>query len=203
MCTLAAGAMIMTAASGGYRALNQYRARRVQAKMYAYQESLIQQQQTLERQTAEQQSDLIRRTSERNIHETQGAAAEESKRLTRSIAVLTGAQIATMGAMGISGVTAADILKDTFDKSQLDQMAIKYNADIASWKYAEEAKSQIWSVQEEAKNRIWALGEEAKQYGYAAKHARKAGKIEAVGSLLETATSVAMIGAKYGSKARF
>lgn len=192
---LIVAAMAATAAAGGYAAYNQNQQGKAQAKMYEYQESLSNENKKLTEQTAKTQSELIQKTSERNIHATQGAAAEESKKLSRIISSVSGTQRAATGALRIGGVTAADIIKDTFDKSQLDQAAIRYNADVRSWEYAENAKAQVWSVGEEARNRVWAMGEEAKQFSVAAKYARRAGRRQAIGTLLSTAASVASIGA--------
>ena len=189
-------ALAAVAVSGAYSAYSQYQQGKAQGKMYEYQESLSQQNQELTRQQAKQQADLIKKTSERNINLTQGAAAEESKRLAGGISRVYGTQRAATGTLGIGGVTAIDIIKDTFDKANKDQAAIRYNADVRSYEYSENARNQVWTVQEEAKNRVWALGEEAKQYSVAAKYARKAGRTQAVGTLLTTAASMATMGAK-------
>lgn len=195
------GAAVVTVVAGTFKAKGEIDEGKAQGKMYEYEESLAQQKQEQVRQQETEQTDLVKRTSERNITVTQGAAAEESKRLQRYAQIIYGKQHATMGASGISGVTAADIIKDTFEKSQLDQSAIKYNADVASWQYRENAKVQVWSLQEEAKNRVWALGEEAKQYSVAAKYARKTGRQKAIGTGLTTAASVLAMGALSGAGA--
>lgn len=194
-------AITLTAAAGGMAAYGQVQQGKVQQKMYQYQASLALQNAKLTREYAEQQKKSIEGAAESNITATQGSAAEESKRLARDITQLTGTQRATIGALGIGGVTAADIAVSSFDRAKLDQMAIRYNANVKSWQYGEEAKSNIWTLGEETKFKVWSLEEEAKQYGVAGKYARKAANIAATGTILSTAASMAMIGAMNVPKA--
>jgi len=194
--TLSVVAIGVTAASGGMVAYGQVQQGKAQQKMYQYQASLNLQNAKLQKEYAEEQKKSIAAAAESNITATQGAAAEESKRLAREVAVLTGSQKATIGALGIGGgVTAVDIATSSFDKSKLDEMAIRYNAGVKSWEFSEQSKRDIWTLGEESKFKIWSLEEEAKMYGVAGKNARKAANIQAAGTLFSTASSMAMIGA--------
>lgn len=167
--TLTVVAITATAAAGGMTAYGQVQQGKAQSKMYQYQSSL-----------ALQKASLTKKIAETNITAVQGSAAEESKRLAREVTELTGAQKATIGALGIGGATAADIALSTFDKAKLDQMAIRYNANVRSWGIGEEAKYNVWSLEEESK-----------QYGVAAKNARRAANINAATTILGTAASIA------------
>lgn len=189
-------AIALTAAAGGMQAYGQVQQGKAQSKMYQYQASLALQNAKLTREYSEQQKKSIEGAAESNITAVQGAAAEDSKQLAREIAQLTGTQRATMGALGIGGVTAQDIALDTFDKAKLDQMAIRYNANVKGFMISEEAKRNIWTLGEETKSKVWSLEEEAKQYGAAAKNARRAANIKATGTILGTAAQVATMGSK-------
>ena len=139
---------------------------------------------------ANQNAILAERTAAQNISIVQMQGAEETKQLQRKYAVLRGKQKVALAASGVGGesVTAGDIATDVFRNQKLDEMAIRYNADIRSYNIREGAKLQ-------------AFGERAKasMYGLAAESALRAGKTRARLSILEGAKSVAGIGATYGA----
>lgn len=168
---LATAAIIGTVAAGGFSMYGQMQAGRATQRRNEY-----------EAQLAERQSELVRRTAEQNKTIEQNKAATESKLLAGQTAELMGKQKATIAANKIGGgsVTAADIAADTIQKSEMDQMAIRYGADLASW-----------SIEEEAKGNEWMLKNRARQYRQAGKNAVTAGDIGAISTLLNTATSVA------------
>jgi len=64
-------------------------------------------------------------------------------------------------------------------KERLDELALRYNADVNSWQATEEAK-----------NRNWSLQNQAGQLEFAGKNARIAAKRNAFSTLLGTAASV-------------
>jgi hypothetical protein len=160
-----------TAIAGGYAAYGQRRAAKSQKAYNDYEASLLDTQAVLERRTAERNKSIITAN-----------AAEESKILGQQTAKLKGKQTASAAASGLGGgsVTTADIAADTITTEALDQAAIRYNADM-----------QSWSVEEDAKNNEWALKNKANLYRKAGKNAVTAGNIAAMGTLLNTATSVA------------
>lgn len=197
MCApvLVVAATATAAAAGGMQAYGQQQAGKAQSKMYQYQASLAQQQAAREREYAKEQQKNIESAAEQNITATQGEAAEQSKRLAREVSVLAGTQKAMMGALGIGGTTAEDIIGSTFDRARMDEMAIRYNANVRSWQIGQEAKRNIWTLGEETKSKSWALEAEAVQYGAAAKNAKRVANIETTATLLKTASQTAGMGA--------
>jgi len=167
-------------AAGGYAAYGQVQAGKAQQRRNEYEAQLAEMQAALTRRTAEQQKTL-----------TQAEAAEQSKILAQKTAELGGEQKVAMAAAGIGdSVTATDIAAGTVTKSQLDQAAIRYNADITNWAIEEEAKTAEWSGKQRAK-----------QFRLAGKEAIAASKIAATSTLLSSAGSVAGAATKkYDSK---
>lgn len=139
---------------------------------------------------ANQNAMLAERTAKQNIGIVQMRGAEETKQLQRKYAVLRGKQKVALAASGIGGasVTAGDIAMDVFRSQKLDEIAIRYNADIRSYNIREGAK-------------IGAFGYRARagMFDLAAESALRAGKTRARLSILEGAKSVAGIGATYGA----
>lgn len=176
MCSpVVVGAMAL---SGGLKAISQYQQGRQQASNLRYQANLL-----------DTQKMLAQRTADQNTTFAQTQAYQESKSMTAKYAGLAGTQKAALAANGIGGgsVTAADIAGDTFDKKKMDELAIRYNADVKSWEY-----------QENAKNQIWDLTNQQNQLRVAAKNAKIAGRNAAIGTLISTAASVARAGNQMG-----
>lgn len=195
-CTpIAITAVTLIAAAGTMQAYGQYQQGKAQKAMYDYQAAIAMQEATTRRKYAEMQQRAIGEAAEANITAEQVAAAEESRRLAGDIAELSGRQRATIGALGIGGVTAADIAVSTFDKARLDQLAIRYNANVRSWMISRGAKRDIWTLGEETKMKTWALRAEAGQYRLAGRQARRAAKIRVATTILSTAASMASVGA--------
>lgn len=192
-------AMGVTAAAGGMQMYGQKQQAKATSKMYDYQASLAQQQSRLNKEYAAEQKKNLEKTSFENISAVQNQAAEQSKQLARDVSRLTGTQRATMGALGIGGVTAVDISLDTFDKAKMDELAIRYNANVKSYQIGQQAKGDVWTLGEETKFKSFALESEAVQYGAAAKNAKRAGNIAMAGTLLQTAAQVAAIGSMAAS----
>lgn len=192
-------ALTTMAVSGGVQAYGQVQQGKAQSAQYRYQAGVTAQKIAQEKALTEKNIALTKRTAEQNRIMTSIEAAEESKTQARKATELKGTQKAAMGKMGISGVTAEDIVGTTFDKAKLDQLAIQYNADLKSWGTNEEMKNRIWGLRNQSKMDIWALEEEKKSYGYASKYAKKAGYLSATNTLLGTAASMALAGLKYGT----
>lgn len=159
----------LTIASGGVQAYSTYKQGVAESKYNNY----LAQQSENEAKSAlaigQKQSELI-----------QDSAKEEGKRFKGDSAQFNAAQRAAMAAMGVEGVTAEDIANDSYNKERMDELAIRYNADVKSWENNMNAA-----------NENWRLNEQAKQYRYAAKNAKRAGKIGAFTTLLGTAASTA------------
>jgi len=163
-------AIALTAVSGGVAAYGSYAQGQAGKKMNQYSADV-----------AARQAEIEKRTAETNITLTQTQAAAESKQHARKMLVIEGAQKATEGAMGIaSSVTAADIGASTFDTGKLDEMAIRYNADIKSW-----------GIKSGADVREWDLLNQRNQYLMAGRNAAVAGNIAATSTLLSTASQTA------------
>ena len=158
----------LTVASGGFTAYNQYQAGSAENKynQYLAKQSENEGKATLD--AAERQSGLI-----------QDTAKEQGKQFKRGAAEFNSSQRAAMAAMGVEGVTVEDITNSTYDKQRMDELAIRYNADVKSWE-----------TNTNAANKNWQLQEQAKQYRYAGKNAKRAGAVNAFSTLLGTATSV-------------
>lgn len=192
-----------TIAAGGMKMYGEKQQAKAASKMYQYQAALTQQQSRLNKEYAAEQKKNLEKTSFENISAVQNQAAEQSKQLARDVTRLTGTQRATMGALGIGGVTAVDISLDTFDKAKMDELAIRYNANVKSYQIGHQAKGEVWTLGEETKFKSFALESEAVQYGAAAKNARRAGNIAMTGTLLNTASQVLSMGSKFKTGAKF
>jgi hypothetical protein len=141
-----------------------------QSAMYDYQANL-----------AKQQADEALKYGDLNSRLNQTQASQESKELMKKLASTEGAQKAAMGALKIGGATAEDIVGDTFYRGRDDQIALKYKADLNSWKYKTEAA-----------NKAWEYGQEANMFNLASSNSKKAGKISAGNSLLSGIASTAL-----------
>lgn len=123
---------------------------------------------------------------------TSTQASQQARMASRRAAEVTGAQTAAEGANGTSGsVTGADVSNDTFNKAKLDQMAIKYNADV-----------QNYRTQQSAKLKEFALNRDAEGNVIAGKAARTAGNLGAFNSILGGARQVAGIYGKESTLAQ-
>ena len=168
---LAPIAIGMTVAGGIFSAQAQAAAGRAQQGYYNYQAEINRQQAAAALQIGEQRATLA---------ESEGAL--ESGRALRSASELAGAQKAVLASNNVGGssVTAQDIYSDTFDKEKLDQIMIRYNADVKAHAAKTGAAYEAFDYENQAKlNQL------------AGRNARKAGNANAIGTLLGTAGSVA------------
>lgn len=135
---------------------------------------------------ARTQAALVEGQANQEITSAQNQGAQETNLLNRKTKEIEGEQAAGVAFNGVAGsTTASDIARDTFTKSKMDQLAIKYNADVASWRAQNNANLQKWNLENEAR-----------YDEVAGKNAKKAGKIGAVTSLLSGASQVASTWAK-------
>ncbi len=159
----------LSVASGGFQAYNQYKQGVAESKYNNYLATQSENEGKAALAAGQKQSELV-----------QDSAKEQGKSFKRGAAEFNSAQRAAMAAMGVEGVTAEDVASDTFNKQRMDELAIRYNADVKSWETTTQAANQNWQSQEQAK-----------QYRYAAKNAKQAGKTAAFTTLLSTAASTA------------
>lgn len=160
--------ILLTAASGTISAFGQYQQGASAKKMYDYQAEV-----------ARQEGDIALRTGDLQSRLIQDNAKTKSKELATNQAEFNAAQQADAAGAGVSGGTLEDISNTTYSKEKLDEMALRYNAD-----------TQSWETTESAKNANWAAQSQANQYKVAGKNAKKAGTINAFGTLLGTAASI-------------
>ena len=81
--------------------------------------------------------------------------------------------------MGITGVTAEDIVLSDYDEQMLDEFQLRHNADLKSW-----------SIMTDAGYGRWTSMGEANQMTYAGQNARYTGAVNARNTMLGTATSM-------------
>jgi hypothetical protein len=169
--SIAAGTAITASAAGaGVSAFGQYQAGLAQSKMFKYQSEQQNIQANYDIQVGEAQSE--------NIEQVGGF---QNKQLVQNQAQLEGSQRAVEGASGLAGSkTAEDIANSTFTKEKLDQQMLRYNVD-----------NKVNTVQQEAAGGAWGARTTAQQYSLASGNAETAGTINASGTLLGGASSVA------------
>lgn len=123
----------------------------------------------------------VRKQGEQAATMAENKGAQDTNLLNRKVAEFEGAQAAGAGAnIGGGSVTTADIAKDTFNKAKMDQLSIKYNADIQAWKSTNDAQLKAYELEQEAAGQR-----------LAGKAAKKAGKIGMINDLLSGAGQVA------------
>lgn len=159
----------ITVVSTAVTMYSQYQQGKAQEAMYQAQADQAQEEAHVEKLKANAQADII---------QDQGAA--ESKKLKRQQVKLIGKQKAQLAAMGISGVTAEDIMSDTLQVQDMDMATLHYNADLATW----EAKTT-------GDYNSWALKNEAAMHRASKINTRKATNMKMTGTLLKSATSIA------------
>lgn len=112
----------------------------------------------------------------------QAQAGRDTEIIQRESADLRAKQVAIAAAngMGAGSVTAEDIGSDTLTRQRMDELAIRYNADMDSWAAKTDAQNQAWDLRSQAGfNRQSAV------------NARQAGRNNAIASLIGGATSLA------------
>lgn len=169
MCspTLVISAM---AVAGGTQAYSQYQQGVATNKYY---QSLAD--------ASEKRGEAAYKTGLKQSQLIQDAAKVENKSQELKAAETASSQRAALAANGIdlSSVTAQDIASDTFSKAKMDELNLRYNADMKSWQAIEEGNQALWS------SKI-----EAGQYRAAGKSAKKTGAINAFSTLAGTAVSI-------------
>jgi len=168
------GVMVVTAVSGGMKAYGQYKEGVAQKKYY---EGVADQQ--------TEQGRLLYKRGEKQSELGQDSAKYKGIQQKTEAAQVAASQRAAMVANGIdlSSVTSQDLASDTFSRASMDEMAIRYNADINSWNTMEDAKYKKWAQDVNASN--------SRATG---RNALASAKNKATNTLIMTAASVAMGG---------
>lgn len=128
-----------------------------------------------------QEGEIAIKRGETQSNLVQDSAKAEGKRQAMNAAEISASQKAALAANGVNldSGSAQDIVSNTANKSRMDEIAIRYNADVKSWSATEDAKFQKWDSLNQANQNL-----------FAAKNARAAGKQSAFNTLLGTATTV-------------
>jgi hypothetical protein len=92
----------------------------------------------------DRQASAVEGSARKAVTYAQDTAARQSKQLSDAVKSVEGTQAAAMAANGVGGgsATAEDVAVDTMNKSMLDQLAIRYSADMESSKIVDDAKIQ-------------------------------------------------------------
>lgn len=127
------------------------------------------------------EADLTLRQGEQEATMAENEGASQSKLLAIKQAELNGKQAAAIGANGQAGSSSsADVVSDTLSKEKMDQLAVKYNADI-----------QSWNATNNSKIKSYALNRDAEMDSISSTASKNAGKIGAFNSLLSGSGQVA------------
>lgn len=143
---------------------------------------------------ARNQADDALRLGDKQSNLIQDTQSQQGKQLKTSQAEFNASQRAALAAAGVTGVTAEDITKNTFNKEQLDEMALRYNSDVKSF----EAKQKASNISQDYRYDAWRSDIKADQYRYAGRTALYSGKVGAFSSLLSNAVSTAKFAAGAG-----
>ena len=172
MCLVAV--LAAQAIAGGMQAYGQYKEGAATNKYYKGVAAMQEEQGRIEYARGEKQSELI-----------QDSAKWQGKKQKTEAAQVASSQRVAMAANGIdlSSVTSQDIASSTMTKANMDEFAIRYNADVNSW-----------NTMEDAKYKRWALNVQANQSRATGKNALSAGKTASFNTILSTAASMATTG---------
>lgn len=130
---------------------------------------------------SDKQAAMVEKQGVQAANSSRDNGAESTRIFKNQEAKLEGAQKVAIGAnLGGGSKTAEQITSDTFDRSRLDEMAIKYNADLESWRVLNEANQKAAQLRDQATGQR-----------LAGKEALRAGKTAAFTDLLSGAGQVA------------
>ena len=144
--------------------------------------------------TSQMEGELALRTGRQQSQMIQDVVKGKGKQLARSQAQLSASQRAIMAAQGRdpSSDSAADIVLSTADEQRLDELALRYNADV-----------DTWGAMTDASYKNWASNVQASQYTMAGKQSEYAGKINARNTLLGTALKIGSSALTFGALGGF
>jgi len=174
MCEPTTIALTTMAVAGGYQAYSQHKQGIAENDYYDYLA-----------QNSRAEGDAVMKVGQKQSELIQDSAKFKGTAQKKKAAQVLSSQRAAMAANGIdlSSVTAQDIVSDTMSKTSLDELAIKYNADMNSW-----------STMQDSKYKKWSATSQGNQYEMAGANARSAGNRSAFSTLIGTASSMAMSG---------
>ncbi len=126
-----------------------------------------------------QQGEAALRRGQKQSEVIQDVAKSKGSTLARRQARFSSSQRAALASAGVVGVTAEDIAKDTFNEQRLDELTLRYNADIQSYGAVTDATFRNHAAQVQANQNV-----------FAGKQARFAARTRANATILGTAFSV-------------
>lgn len=137
--------------------------------------------------TALQNAALARTTADARNKALNTEAGLQEKNLADKMAVAEGAQktAVSMGA-GLASRTAQDVMKDTLDKGNLDELAIRWNTAMKSKAITDEGAMQAFNFENQA------AGDKV-----AGNQAMRAARMNQIASVLGTGSSVASNWVRY------
>lgn len=173
-------AAVLAVAAGTAGTIAAYQQGRAQEEMYQAEADMAYKQAAAAKEEAQREQELI-----------QDQAAADSKKLRREQLRMLARQKASLAAMGISGVTAEDIIADTTRIQEEDKSTLRWNADTASWEAKTRGDFQSWQYQVQ--------GVLARQ---SARNVHKQTNIGLVKNILDTGSAAvgAFAGVKGGAK---
>ena len=171
-------AIVAVTVATGYTMFSQYQQGKAQEKMYQAQAD----QARYEAKAAED-----RAQSQAELAQDQGKA--ESVKLRRQQMKFLANQEANMAAMGISGVSAEDVIADTTMIQEQDKSTLKWNADQASWEAITTGTYQAW-----ASNNAAAVADASKY------NTKKATAMKMTSTFMNSAASVFTMAAGGGTE---
>lgn len=132
--------------------------------------------------TSMRNADLAQKAARSQIQEVGAQAAQEDRRIGEKVRGTVGAQTAAFAAngVGVRSKTAEQIVSDTMDKGNIDEMALRYNAAIKS-------KAIQTGADFQTLNDITQAG----GYRLAGQNAQTQAKIAQISTYLGTGSSVA------------
>lgn len=163
-------AMAIQTGGGVFSAISEYQAGAEESRFYKYMAS-----------TAERNALLAEKRGEAQVSSIQDVASKEAQQLREEEKALSATQKVAQASSGIiGGVTAQDVTIDTFNKAKMDELMIRFNADVRSREVFDQSTFEAMN-----------LRQQASQFKLSAKQAKQTGLIKARTGLLTTASQVA------------
>lgn len=127
------------------------------------------------------QARILEAEAERKVGYVQDEAARRSALVGQTAKKTLASQVAVGAAAGIgSGSAVMEAIADESSRNAtLDEMAIRYNADVASYETKVKGKYEAWGLREKARGEY-----------YSGQNARAAGKMNFWASILGTGSNI-------------
>lgn len=141
----------------------------------------------------EEQANRVLKASDEQVRGIYDAAQQRDVELKRDVRRIEGRQSTVQAASGVwnTSRTAEDVARDTLTQSQRDESALRYNAAVSEWQTRRAADEQVNAMRSQASG-----------YRYAGDQARASGELNAMTSILGTATNVASTWLSWGQTSK-